>query len=152
DDAGAVGRRLEEHGAGAEATGDLVGNRAVEDRHAHHALLRLVDALPDRLGHLLRLAEAEADVARLVADDDGPAEAAPPAGLHDLRDAVDVDDFLLQLDAVRVGDDPARAAARTISLGHTVLPRTSTRPRARLPPPRARGRGRENRCGRRRSG
>src|SRR5207302_8526182 len=78
-----------------------------------HLLLRLVDALPDRFRHLVGLAEPEADASAAVPDDDQRAEAEPPAALHDLGDAVDVDDLLLQLGALRAEDDPARTAGPT---------------------------------------
>jgi len=38
--------------------------------HGHERLLRLLDALADRLGHLVRLAEAVAHVPGAVTDDD----------------------------------------------------------------------------------
>ena len=47
--------------------------------------------LADRFRHLAGLAVAEADAALLVADDDERGEAEAPAALHDLGDAVDVD-------------------------------------------------------------
>src|SRR5438445_442217 len=77
----------------------------------------LVDPLADRLRDLLGLAEPEADVAVLVAHHHQRAEAEAPAALHDLRHAVDVDDLLLQLDAVGVGDDAARSAGGTFRHG-----------------------------------
>ena len=60
------------------------------------------DALADRLRHLVRLAHAGADVPLPVADDDDRAEAEAPAALHHLRDAVDEDDLLLQLEVTRL--------------------------------------------------
>jgi hypothetical protein len=102
---------------GAEAADDVVRDRALGDGHLDHALLRLLDPLADRLRHLVRLAETEADAAVRVADDDQRAEAEAPAALHDLRDAVDVNDLLLELDAAVVDDPPlARSASH---LGHS---------------------------------
>ena len=49
-------------------------------------------------GHFLGLADAEADHAVAVADDDQRAEAEVLAALDDLGDAVDVDDRVLQLE------------------------------------------------------
>src|SRR5665213_3097143 len=40
DDAGAVRRRLQQHGARAELADDAVRNRVARDRHAHQILLR----------------------------------------------------------------------------------------------------------------
>ena len=67
------------------------------ERHLEHVLARLIVALADGLGHLVGLAEADADVTRLVADDDERREAEAPAALDDLGHAVDVDDALLEL-------------------------------------------------------
>ena len=67
------------------------------ERDLEHVLARLVVALADRLRHLVGLAEADADVTRLVADDDERGEAEAPAALDDLGDAVDVDHALLEL-------------------------------------------------------
>src|SRR5205823_8550464 len=122
-----------------EAAGDRVRDRAVDERHPDHLLLRLVDALADRLGDLVRLAEPEAHAATAVADDDQGAEAEPPSALHHLGNAVDVDDLLLQLDALRVEDDATRTARRTrMRQGRSSL-RARGRPRA--PPRRRRARG-----------
>ena len=52
-------------------------------------------ALLDGLRHLVRLAEADADAALAVADDDERGEREAPAALHDLGGAVDLDDGLL---------------------------------------------------------
>ncbi len=79
---------------------------------------------------------------RLVADDDERAEAEAPAALHDLRDAVDVDDALLELLFVDL---------ELVERHDRLLPiRTSGRPRGRRRRVRARARGRGIRCGRRR--
>ena len=89
--------RLEEHLAGAEVAERLVRDGDAVERDLEQVLARLVVALADRLRDLVRLAEADAHVTRLVADDDERGEAEAPAALHDLRDAVDVDDALLEL-------------------------------------------------------
>jgi hypothetical protein len=65
--------------------------------HPEQVALRAVGALADRLGHLVGLAEARADVAVLVPDDDERREREPPAALDDLGHAVDVDDAVDQL-------------------------------------------------------
>ncbi len=61
---------LRKHLAGAEVAERLVRDGHAVERHPEDVLARLVVALADRLGHLVRLAEADADVTRLVADDD----------------------------------------------------------------------------------
>ena len=70
---------------------------ALVERDLEQVLLRLLGALADRLGHLVRLAEAGADVTVLVADDDERREREAPAALDDLGDAVDVDDAVDEL-------------------------------------------------------
>ena len=97
DDAGAVRRRLQQHLPGAEAPEHRVRHRRPLERHADQRLLRRLDALLDRRGHFLRLADAEADHAVAVADDDQRAEAQVLAALDDLGDAADVDDRVLQV-------------------------------------------------------
>ena len=97
DDARSLRSRLEEHPPAAEVAERLVRDRHAVERHPEDVLPRLVVPLADRLGHLVGLAEADADVTRLVADDDERAEAEAPPALDDLRDAVDVDDALLEL-------------------------------------------------------
>src|SRR4029077_623726 len=146
DHAGAVRRGLQEDLAGAEAPDDLEGNGALDERHVDHALLGLLDALADRFRHFLRLAETEPHAPRAVPDDHERAEAEAPAALHHLGHAVDVDDLLLQLGAAVVDDPPLAAGTH---LRHVATLRTGGRPRGRPPPPRARGRGIGNRCGRR---
>src|SRR5262249_18041960 len=91
-------------------TDHVVWHGAVQDRDAHHGLLRAVDRLANRLGDFLGLAEAEADAAVGVAHHHERREAEAPAALHDLRHAVDVDDLFLQLHAFGVAD-PSLASA-----------------------------------------
>src|SRR5262249_52390404 len=67
------------------------------ERDLEDVLARLVVALADRLGHLVRLAEADAHVPALVAHDDERREREATAAFDDLRHAVDVDDALLEL-------------------------------------------------------
>ena len=93
--------------AGAEVAGHVVRHRRADHRHLEHVLARLVVALADGFRNLVRLAEADAHVTRLVADDDQRREAEAPAALHDLRDAVDVDHALFELFFVDVFDGHA---------------------------------------------
>ena len=69
DDARALGRRLEQHPARAEVAEHLVGDGVARQRHLEEVLLRLLAALADGLGHLVGLAQADADVPVAVADD-----------------------------------------------------------------------------------
>ena len=55
---------------GAEVTERLVRDGHAVERDAEDVLARLIVALADGLGHLVGLAEPDADVTRLVADDD----------------------------------------------------------------------------------
>src|SRR3954466_9285021 len=118
DDAGALGGGLEEHLAGAELTGDGMGDRRAVLRHAEQVLLRALDALLDRERDLVGLAVADADDLALVAHDHEGREREPPAALDDLGDAVDLDDPLLQVEAGRA-DGPVDAV-------HTVSPPSRT--------------------------
>ena len=79
-----------------------VRNRGALQRHADQVLLRRLDALLDRRRHFLRLADAEADHAVAVADDDQRAEAQVLAALDDLGHAVDRDDGVLDVELRRI--------------------------------------------------
>src|SRR5690242_20603127 len=81
DDAGPRYRGLEEHPAGPEVAGDLAGDGGLLERHEDQVLLGVLDRLADRLRHLVGLAEADADVAAAVADDDQRREREAPAAL-----------------------------------------------------------------------
>ena len=85
---------------------DVMMQRAARaQRHEDHVALGRFGRLADGLGHLARLAVAEADPALLVADDDERGETEAPAALDHLGDAVDVDqlvdEFAVALVAVR---------------------------------------------------
>ena len=98
--------------AGAEmAEAVMVQRAAFAQRHADHRLLGRRGRLGDRLGHLARLAVAEAGAALAVADHDQRREAEALAALHRLGDAVDVDELLDQLLAAVVVAAAAAAAA-----------------------------------------
>jgi hypothetical protein len=66
-------------------------------RDLEEVLLRVVHGLRDRERDLARLAVADAHARHLVADHDERREREAPAALHDLGDAVDLDDALLEL-------------------------------------------------------
>ncbi len=87
---------LQQHRAGAELLAHLVRDGRADERHADEVLLRVLDALADRLGNLAGLAQPGADVPVAVADHDHRAEAEAAAALDDLRHAVDLDDALLE--------------------------------------------------------
>src|SRR5581483_6062464 len=110
---------------------------------ADEAALGGFGRLADRFRHLARLAVAEADAALLVADDDQRGEAETPAALHDLGDAVDVNELVDKL-AVALFPIPLAAAAVFALSCHfsyrssdivvcwrRFKPRISVRPRAR---------------------
>ena len=97
DDPGTGGRRLQQHACGVVLTDDGVGDRVAGQRHVEQALARLLHALLDRGGHLLRLAVPEAHVARAVTHHHERGEGEPPATLDDLGDPVDGDDSLFVL-------------------------------------------------------
>ena len=70
---------------------------AFAQRHADEIALGSVSRLADRFRHFARLAVAEARSALLVADDDERGEAEAASALHDLRDAVDVNELVRKL-------------------------------------------------------
>src|SRR5437763_8273372 len=102
DDTRSGHRRLEEDTAGSEMPRDLAGDRRVLERDEDQVLLGVLDGLPDGLGHLVGLAEADAHVAAPVADHDQRREREPPPALDDLGHAVDGDDAIVQLEHARI--------------------------------------------------
>src|SRR6202012_3390820 len=76
-------------------TADFVMQRAaVFQRNADQRLLGFVGRLADGFGDFPRLAMTEADAALLVADDDERRETEAPSALHNLRNAIDVDELV----------------------------------------------------------
>jgi hypothetical protein len=71
--------------------------RPLAQGDADQAALGRLGRLADRLRHLAGLAVAEADAALLVADDDERRKTEAAAALHDLGDAVDVDQAVHEL-------------------------------------------------------
>src|SRR5215471_15480899 len=67
DHAGAFHRRLEQDPSRPEVSEDIMRNRVTEQRHPEQILLRVLTALADRLGNLVRLAQANADMTVAVA-------------------------------------------------------------------------------------
>src|SRR5713226_3598095 len=102
DYAGAFGRRPQHDSTRAETSDHFMRYRPVLDRHAHQAFLGAIDALANRLGHFVGLAEAEADQSIVIARDHQRAEAESASALHNLRDPVDMDDLLFDLKALRI--------------------------------------------------
>ena len=90
---------LEQHLRGAELLHDLVRDGRAGHRHADQVLARALGALADRIGHLVGFAQADADVAGAIADDDHRAEREAAATFDDLGHAVDLDDLFLERDA-----------------------------------------------------
>src|SRR3954463_2219138 len=89
DDTGTGAGRLEQHDTGRRLTLHRVRDGAGDPRHVVEVLLRLLDTLGDRRGHLLGLAVADADLAVAVTHDHQSGEAEAPTTLDDLGHAVD---------------------------------------------------------------
>src|SRR5229473_3011753 len=100
DDPGSLAGRLEQHAPGAEVAHHLVRDGVARERNLEEVLLRLLAALADGLGDLVRLPQPGADVALAVPHHHQRAEAEPPAALDHLGDAVDVDHPVVQLGQV----------------------------------------------------
>ncbi len=92
------GAGTQNHFARAPMAGHVVVQRAAfAQRNADQRFLRRFRRLADRLRHFARLAVTEADAALLIAHDDERGEAEALAALHNLCDAVDVDELVDQL-------------------------------------------------------
>ena len=114
--------RLEHHATSTLHTDDGVDDGAAGEGHGEEVLASLLGALLDREGHLLGLAVAETDTAVAVADHHKGGEGEATATLHDLGDAVDVDDPRLTQVHVVVGHQNSSPASRAASA------RAATRP------------------------
>src|SRR5699024_7409702 len=87
-------RGTQQHHARSGLTLHTVRDTARNARHTEEVLLRFLDALRDRGGHLLGLAVANADLSVTVTDDDQGREAETPTALNNLGHAVDCYDTL----------------------------------------------------------
>jgi hypothetical protein len=100
DDTGTNRRRAQHNLARAVTAQDFVMQRATfAQRNAHEALLRCFRRLADSFWHFSCLAMSEAYATLLVANDHECRKAEPLAALHNLRNAVDVDQLVDQLAA-----------------------------------------------------
>src|SRR5262249_4799075 len=105
----------QEHLAGAVTAGDVVMQRAAfAQRNARQVAFRRVGRLADRFRHFARLAVTKADAALLVTDDDERGEAEAASALHNLGDAVDVDELVDEL-AVALFPIPVPFASATFA-------------------------------------
>src|SRR5438067_3689126 len=103
DHAGTFGGGLEHHLAGAVVAEDLLGNRALGEVDLVQVLLGGLDPLANGLGDFLRLAGAVADYAFAgVTDDDESGERHVFAALDHFGDAVNRNDLVLEVEAVRI--------------------------------------------------
>src|ERR1700733_2744147 len=103
DDASAFRSGLEHDLAGAVVTEDLMRNRARGEVDLVQVLLRGLDPLANGLGNFLGLAGAVADDAFAgITDDDECGEGHVLTTLDDLGDAVDRNDLVLEVEAVRI--------------------------------------------------
>src|SRR5918995_6869643 len=105
----------------------MMESAALAQRDPDHRALGRIRRLADRLRHLTGLAVTEADAALLVADDDERREAEAPAALHNLGDAVDmdetIDEFAVAVLAVVLATAPLMFSCHvTVSLARAADP------------------------------
>jgi hypothetical protein len=87
---------LQKHAASAELAVNFVWNRDAVEWDLEHALASLVVALADRFGNFVGFAETDTNVTGLVAYNDKRSKRKASSALHNLRNAVDVDDAFLE--------------------------------------------------------
>ena len=111
----------------------MVQRAGVAQRHADEVARGRFRRLADRFRHFARLAVAEADAAAQIADDDEGREAEALAALHDLRDAIDVNELVgeLALDLFTIAIASAALFLGSTCHGQIPFIRTSGRLRAR---------------------
>src|SRR5882757_8282401 len=103
DDASPFGGGLQHDLTGAVVAEDLVRDRALGEVDLVQVLLGGLDPLADGLWDFLRLAGTVADYAFTgITDDDECGEGHVLAALDDLGDAVDRNDLVLEVEAVRI--------------------------------------------------
>ena len=96
DHTGTWGSGADQHTGGAVATVGQGRDRTVTgEGHLHEMLLAIGDTLADGADHVTGLADADADLAFLVADDDDGPEAHLLAAFHGLGDTADLHHALL---------------------------------------------------------
>src|ERR1051325_11205522 len=97
DDARSRRGRTEQHARAAEFGKNFVRDRRVHEGNRDHAQLGVFAALANRVSHFAGFAEANADFAFLVANDNERAETETTPTLHDFGRAVDENHFLGQV-------------------------------------------------------
>src|SRR5215467_10493804 len=102
DNSGSFRCRAQDDLACAETPDHFVRDGSLAQRYPNQALFRALDTLANRFGDLVGLAETEPDQAVLVARDHQRAEAEAASALHDLGDAIDVDDLFLNFETLRI--------------------------------------------------
>src|SRR5262249_27700936 len=112
--------------AGRRLTPHHVRDGGGDAGHPEEVLLRLLDALGDRRGHLLGLPVADTDHAVAVAYHDKRGEAEPASALDYLGDAVD-GDHALQVDVLLRGRTATAvvAALAPLAAALAAAPRSS---------------------------
>src|SRR6185312_7845609 len=124
--AGTGRSRAQDDLAGAEATVKVMMQRTTfAQRNADHLTLRGIGRLADRLRHFARLARTVADAALGVADDDECRKREATTTLHNLGDAVDVDELVDEL-VVTIAVTAAFASAAFASAAFAVAVTAAT--------------------------
>ena len=98
DEAGTGAGRLEQHLAGAELAERRVRDRAAAQRDRLDVTLGILGRLADGILNLVRLTETDADVALAITDRNDRVEAETTSALDNLRDAIDGDELVLQVE------------------------------------------------------
>jgi hypothetical protein len=93
--------RFHHHAPRAVLSDQLVRQRVVDERHADQIFLRRLDGFLDGERDFARLAAAEADVPRFVADDDERREAQILSALNHFGHAVDADHLIFEIKPLR---------------------------------------------------
>ena len=116
DDASTHRRRTQNHLARAVTAVDVVMQRAAfAERNAHQRLLRRFRRLTHGFRHFARLAVTEADAALLVANDDERRKAETLTALHNLRNAIDVNELVDEFAALAIATAVAIAVPAAIT-------------------------------------
>ena len=96
-----TGRRgLEHHASRSESTQNFVGQCAIDEGDSNQGLPGLVDTLSDRFGNFSCLPQPDADETVSITDDDQGAETESSSTFYDLRDTVDVNNPIREIEVI----------------------------------------------------
>ena len=94
----------------------MVPTTTIDNRHRHDVLLRIINSLRDRISDFICFSETDSDVTVAVTDHNDCIETETASALHHLRNTVDVDEFVFEIEFACF--DPCQVCASLFSVMH----------------------------------